>query len=215
MSLFALAGEGVTDQIVIENILCGHYKNIDDLDDEITYLQPPFDETDKKQKDHGGWEILLSYLGEKRFRDDVLNSDYIIIQIDTDVSEHKNFGVSHYDSQNKELPVAQLIDDIKQYLIEKIGSNFYKETQEKIIFAISVHSLECWILSHFEQKKEKTKNCLKALEKALQKSINKNYKFYAELSRPFTKHNTLLKTVAKNRSFKIFISNLPSLDPDV
>lgn len=86
MAKFGLACEGVTDQIVIENILCGFYKNLEDLDEDIQPLQPPFDETTKKQSDFSNWELLLKYLSTKRFRDDVLNSEYIIIQIDTDDS---------------------------------------------------------------------------------------------------------------------------------
>jgi len=87
MAKFALACEGVTDQIVIENILCGFYKDYDDLDEEIQPLQPPFDATTQKHKEgeFGGWERLLEYLSLKRFRDDVLNSEYVIIQIDTDI----------------------------------------------------------------------------------------------------------------------------------
>ena len=70
--LFGLACEGVTDQITIENILCGYFDN-PDLEDEVKYLQPTFDETDQKQKNFGGWEMLLAYLGKTDFRDDVLN----------------------------------------------------------------------------------------------------------------------------------------------
>jgi len=105
MAKFALACEGVTDQIVIENILCGFYKEYDDLDEEIQPLQPPYDATTQKQKEDefGGWEMLLKYLSEKRFRDDVLNSEYLIVQIDTDISEHVNFGVSQQNLSTEEL----------------------------------------------------------------------------------------------------------------
>jgi len=41
MAKFALACEGITDQIVIENILCGFYQGYDDLDEEIQPLQRP------------------------------------------------------------------------------------------------------------------------------------------------------------------------------
>jgi hypothetical protein len=73
--LFGLACEGPTDQITIENILCGYFGN-PDLDADITKLQPPFDETDQKQGT-GGWPILLKYLASARFRDDILNTEFI------------------------------------------------------------------------------------------------------------------------------------------
>jgi hypothetical protein len=210
MAKFALACEGITDQIVIENILCGFYKDYDDLDEEIQPLQPPYDMTTQKQKEgeFGGWEMLLEYLSEKRFRDDVLNSEYVIVQIDTDISEHINFGVTQ---QN--LSTQELIKKIIERLITQIESKttFYKEHQEKIIFAISVHSLECWILPLFNlAKNEKISGCFEALQRASKKiKVDKNYATYDKLSQPFLKHKELIKVVSKNSSFKIFIHNLP------
>jgi hypothetical protein len=210
MAKFALACEGITDQIVIENILCGFYKDYDDLDEEIQPLQPPYDMTTQKQKEgeFGGWEMLLEYLSEKRFRDDVLNSEYVIVQIDTDISEHINFGVTQ---QN--LSTQELIKKIIERLITQIESKttFYKEHQEKIIFAISVHSLECWILPLFNlAKNEKISGCFEALQRASKKiKVDKNYATYDKLSQPFLKHKELIKVVSKNSSFQIFIHNLP------
>ena len=53
--------EGITDYIVIENIICG-YLGIDD--DDIYQLQPVLDETSQKQASDsfGGWEKVLTYL---------------------------------------------------------------------------------------------------------------------------------------------------------
>jgi len=206
---FGLACEGITDQIVIENILCGHYKEYDDLDEEIHPLQPARDETGKSG--FSNWEILLKYLSEKRFKDDVLNSEYIVIQIDTDISEHVNFNVSHSDKENKELSTEKLIENIKSHLIEKIGTEFYDGHKEKIIFAISVHSLECWILPLYKKlEKEKTKGCNSALKIASKEiSVEKNQKTYDELSRPFLKNKILKKQ--KNSSLKNFILNLPTI----
>jgi len=208
---FGLACEGLTDQIVIENILIGYYKDCDDLNDEIHPLQPARDETDKAT--FGGWEILLKYLSETRFRDDVLNSEYVVIQIDTDDSEHVNFNVPHSDEDNKELSSEKLIENIKDNLINKIGIEFYDENKEKIIFAISVHSLECWILPLYKEiQKEKTKNCFQALQRESKElTVQKNYKSYDALSQALSKHKTLLKITKKNSSLKIFVSNLPKL----
>lgn len=43
---FGLACEGITDQISLENILCGYFED-PDLDEDIQYLQPFLDETDQ------------------------------------------------------------------------------------------------------------------------------------------------------------------------
>ena len=162
MAKFGLATEGITDQIVIENILCGFYKDLED--DEIQAFQPAYDETTKKQKEEqfGGWEMLLEYLSEKRFRDDVLNSEYVIVQIDTDICEHKNFDVKKDTSC-----VVTFIESIKTKLISSIDKNesFYESNKEKIIFAISVHELECWLLPICKNfKNEKITGCFEALQ---------------------------------------------------
>jgi hypothetical protein len=207
MAKFALACEGVTDQIVIENILCGFYQEYKNLDEVIQPLQPPFDATTKKQKEgeFGGWEMLLEYLSLKRFRDDVLNSEYVIIQIDTDISEHPNFGVSQ---QN--LSTEELIDKVKKRLIAQIDKTeaFYGSYHEKIIFAISVHSLECWILPlHKDMKSEKIMGCFESLQRKIK--AEKNYTTYDALSRPLLKNKKLLKIATKNSSLQIFIHALP------
>ena len=211
MAKFALACEGVTDQIVIENILCGFYKDYDDLDEEIQPLQPPFDATNQKQLEgeFGGWEMLLEYLSQKRFRDDVLNSEYIIIQIDSDISEHVNFGVPQ-----KDLSTEALIEKVIERLIAQIDSKeaFYAEHKSKIIFAISVHSLECWILPIYKSsKKEKVTGCFETLQRESKKiKVFKEYKVYDKLSQDFLKHKKLMKLVSKNSSFQIFIEALAS-----
>jgi hypothetical protein len=214
MAKFALACEGITDQIAIENILCGFYKDYDDLDEEIEPLQPPYDTTIQKQKDgeFGGWEMLFSYLSEKRFRDDVVNSEYLIIQIDSDISEHKNFSVSHRDSANNELSVEELIENISNRLIKQIDlkQDFYQEYKDRIIFAISVHDLECWILPHYAtHRNEKIKGCGEALKRALKGNIAKEYKAYDKLTKPFIKNKNLSKLIPKSKSLEIFINNLP------
>jgi len=216
MAKFGLITEGITDQIVIENILCGFYKDYEDLDEEIYALEPPRDETDMKQaySEFGmGWTAIFNYLSETRFRDDVLNSNYVIIQIDTDIAEDFNCSI------NQNQTIDKIIECTMQQIIEKIDGKekFYEENKEKIIFAISVHSLECWILPLFKDiKKEEILTCadrlnssMKKLSKKLQLDTTKNYKNYDKLSQKFLKQKELIKIKSKNTSFEIFINSLP------
>lgn len=213
MAKFGLVTEGITDQIVIENILCGFYKDYDDLDEEIFPLEPPRDETDNKQahSEFGiGWSAIFNYLSEARFRDDVLNSAYVIIQIDTDIAEEM------FCSKNQ--AVEEIITCVIQKMIEKIDSkvDFYEGHREKIIFAISVHSLECWLLPLYDTNKtEKIHECEEKLKVAVFKAskklkTEKNYRNYDKLSQPFLKHKKLINVASKNSSFGIFINSLPS-----
>jgi hypothetical protein len=213
--LFGLACEGVTDQITIENILCGYFKNLDD--EEITHLQPLFDETDQKQKDFGGWQMLLAYLGTTRFRDDVLNNKFIIIQVDTDVSSEIGFDVLQVDANNQPLTPEELITNVIVKLVETIEDGevgFYQPHSEKIIFCISVHSLECWLYAYHNKKtlsKPKITGCYGALSYLLPDTA-KTYRCYDELSRYFLKHKNIELVVTKDPSFHVFIQALKKIE---
>ena len=213
MAKFGLITEGITDQIVIENILCGFYKDYEDLDEDISAIEPPRDETDKQQghSEFGtGWSAIFSYLSEKRFRDDVDNSEHVIIQIDTDIAEDFNCSI------NQNQTIEEIIECTMQKMIEKIDEKeiFYEENKGKIIFAISIHSLECWILPIYSQKNEVIHKCFDKLNIEVPKvskklKVNKTYNDYDKLSRIFVKHKELMKIKSKNSSFEIFIDNLP------
>ncbi len=240
MAKFGLVTEGITDQIVIENILCGFYKDYDDLDEEIFPLEPPRDETDNKQahSEFGtGWSAIFNYLSETRFRDDVLNSKYVIIQIDTDIAGEFDCSITQ--------PFEDIINCVIQKFINKINSSvftkistfkwrininpslldyqyllFYTRYAHRIIFAISVHSLECWILPIYKTKKvEQIIECEKKLKYAVATSTskrikklktNKKYDDYNKLSQDFLNYKKLMKIVSQNSSFQIFIEALPS-----
>jgi hypothetical protein len=213
---FGIAFEGVTDYITLENILCGYFKNLDS--DDIKDLQPQLDETDKKQLDFGGWGELVKYLKSTYFRDNLLNTEFIIIQIDTDISQ--DFGVSHYDKNNQELAPEQLVENIKNRLISFINteeSSFYEYYADKIIFAICVHSLECWIYA-FYNKKSLSKPKITGCGKALNHLLNvqgfdgiKDKKLYIEYSKIFLKRKNIDAVAQKDTSFNFFIQQLSNI----
>lgn len=208
MAKFGLACEGITDQIVLENILCGYYHNYDDLDEEIIPLEPPRDETNKKQEEGtGGWTRLLTYLSESRFKDDVLNNEFVVIQIDTDISDEVGFDVF-----KSTLSTPDFIVKIIERLVEEIGDDFFIANKSKILFAISVHSLECWILPLYKKyKSEKKNNCAESLKREANSfKTEKNYTNYDKLTQKFTKNKILLQIIKKNISFDIFIKSLPT-----
>lgn len=210
MSKFGIIGEGITDQITIENILCGFFEN-PDLNEEIKYLQPP-----PNKPDGGGWRAVLQYLTLEDFRNDVLNNQFVILQIDTDVSEKKDFGVAHKDSTGTELSVEQLIEHIIIRLIENINSgesDFYENHVQRIIFAISVHSLECWLVAHYATQTT-IHNCfdeLKAVVNPNQIRVAKKQPNYDKLSQPFLNRENIEIVAQKERSFNLFIQQLQSI----
>lgn len=206
--------EGITDQEIISNILFGYFENPNLI---INELQPLRDETDRNKSSYfGGWGNLIEYCKSEIFKYAFQSVDYVIIQIDTDVCE--DYHISKREN-GKELNPEQLIEKVINIFIEIIGNDFYKLIEQRIIFAVSVHSIECWLLPVYytDSKKSKTVNCLQTLNQALQKKgftidkNNKNFEYYREISEVFIKKKKLNQYYSQNPSFEIFIKNLDFL----
>jgi hypothetical protein len=72
MKRFLFAGEGLTDYIVIRNLLIGFFK---DKNLAISRLLP-------RDKEPVGWGNVLNYLSTDEFREGVNNTEYIVVQIE-------------------------------------------------------------------------------------------------------------------------------------
>ena len=209
MISFGLIAEGLTDQIVIEDILAGYFNS---AYIEVTPLQPKRDKSKT-----GGWTLVFDYCRSKKFQEAFQFIDYIIIQIDTDVSE--DYGVAKLD-ENGEFTPQQLIGKVIEKFRNAIGDDFYSKYQQKIIFAISVHSIECWLLPLYytdKKKKSKVKNCLDTLNLQVEKKHKfridaKNPEYYREISEQYCKHKVLMKHYAENPRLKNFIEKIQSRD---
>ncbi|MCP4219042.1 MAG: phage tail protein [bacterium] len=220
MPLFRLIAEGITDLNTLDMILSIFYN---DPKLEVEYLQPKPDATDRsKQGGGGGWGLVLNYLQSETFTE-ALTPPYndcdffIVIQIDTDVSQ--DFGIPHYEA-GSDVPPQELFDMVKEKLIAEMDQELYRLHKERFIFAICIHSLECWFLPLFckdKSKKTRTKNCLEHLNRELKASKKhppispegKKPRLYEKMARGFKNHKTLMKRAAENPSFKIFIDSLP------
>ena len=216
MNTFAGITEGITDQKVIKNILAGYFNP----DITINWLQPLEDETDTyRQSSDGGWELVLKYCESDEFKEAFQLNLYVIIQIDTDVSP--KYGVPHQDQGIDILP-DKLIQLVIEKIKNRIGEEFYEENQERIIFAITVHSVECWLLplhckdNKKDYKKAALNNCLYHLKEAIKKADlptikkfrEKDPKYYELISRQYSKRKTLINSYKHNPSLKIFIEEI-------
>jgi hypothetical protein len=209
---FAGITEGITDQIIIENILVGYFNP----DVDVNWLQPLRDTTDaNRASNYGGWSQVFEYCQTEDFKEAFQFNEYIIIQIDTDVSE-EHYDIPHRNPDGGELSPKELIENAIARFKLLIGENFYSQYEDKIIFAIAVHSTECWLLPLYytDSKKAKIKNCLTTLNQALKKegfTINPNHKkpeYYRNISSKYCKRKTLLGCYKENPSFKIFIETV-------
>lgn len=203
MEKIGLACEGVTDRAVIKNILCGYF-SIQSPQNYINELSPP----------QGGWNPLLNYLKTERFRDDVESHSCIILQIDTDVSA--DFDVKHTDDSGNLLTPIELIERIVAMMRAKIAegdSDFYADNSQKIIFAICVHSIECWLLVFYDTTSTHAmdyscKENLKKFKFPCNTQLAKKQRNYDIISAPFLEPANITTVAAKNESFNHFIQQL-------
>ena len=222
MPTFALIAEGITDQVALDAILEGYYRDRTDDGIDVNPLQPRRDETDRTrvaEDTFGGWELVLEFCADHaRIAEALVLNDYLIIQIDTDCGDHPRYGVNlTVDGQDKS--VGELVGAVRLKLIETLGAPLYERNRDRIFFAICVHSLECWLLPIHETqdgKRKKTKSCETHLQVTLCRSglpYQKDYDTYSSLSRDYRKRDFVTRHLRYNESFEIFILSLPDLTP--
>jgi hypothetical protein len=212
MSGFAIVSEGRTDYAVIKNIVLGWFKD-QDVEPFLKPYQP--DATAEGQnawQQFGNWENVLRYLREKKHRDALDFADYLIVQIDTDQSEHQNFGVSQREN-NQQLDPSAMVAKVAEKLREIIGQSDIEFYGDRIIFAICVREIECWLLPLWDASKaEKCEGCTNAVNRALTKAnlatLNKDQSRYEAASSQYTKRNVLLTDGPKNPSLRLFLNEL-------
>jgi hypothetical protein len=224
MARFGLVTEGITDQKVLEGILIGLYgKNV-----ETDPLQPTRDETNKNlATEAGNWHKVMEYCKSDKLKTALLQEDYlVIIQVDTDVLVTENvpqaYQISLHNEVGEELNVEETIEVVRQKLITLMSQEFYEANQHKIIFAIAVHSTECWLLPAYlendKKKAGKLVNCLDELNKALIKGkekfyINeKNPEYYEIMAKRYWKGKFLKKVYTYNPSLRLFVEDLEARD---
>jgi hypothetical protein len=211
---FGLVAEGSSDHSVLKNILIGLFGN--DVFEEITELQPDFGASnDEPAKEFGGWYNVFQYCRSQDFAKAFDDIQCLVIQIDTDVSEHTHFDIKQTDESGKKLTPEVLVQKVRekfeQIITDEFGQIFLEKYQDRILFAISVDEIECWLLPLYytDNTKSKTNNCdFKLHEKAgkfEKKSID-----YDKVSREYRKNKTLMKSYQENPSLKIFVETVLS-----
>jgi hypothetical protein len=205
MDKFAGITEGITDQKVISNILIGFFN---DRNITINWLQPP------KIGKSGGYGEVFKYCRSRRFRKAFDDHEYVIIHIDSDISSR--FNVFHQDENGKLLTPEQLIEKVIDKFRSDIGEDFYDQNASRIIFAIAVHSIECWLLPLcLPEKKAEIDDCMNILKRDLPNFQPKDHKYYQEISMEYANKSSLLKLYPENPSLKIFIEQLASKNIEI
>lgn len=200
-----IIAEGESDQIAIEAIVQSYLK---DKDITLDPLQP------KKGKS-GGWPLVIDYCKSNDFRESLpYNDGLIIIHIDCDVLRGDSLPADCI-MQFNNLSIGQTFEMVKQKLIEFITVEVFEKAKDKIVFAITIDSLECWFLPiYYDQKSKqnKTTGCLEALNIELNKKEgfyikDKDEEKYRTISKHYFERGMIDKCYKKNESFKLFIDD--------
>lgn len=205
--IFGLIGEGPSDHAILHRILAGYF---DDPSLAPNPLQPP-------PGVEGGWTQVLYYCGSDYFVGAFEFADYVIVQIDSDVCEDPGYEVSRRDANGVERSIDDLIDAIRERLVRAMGEAVYQRFRERILFAICVDSIECWLLPLFFQdgRRAKTTNCLGTLNQRLSATLgfsidekNKQIKYYQKILRSYPKRKQLPSFYQSNPSLSRSVAEL-------
>jgi hypothetical protein len=166
---FAIVAEGITDQIVLKNIILAYY---DDREPEplIVFEQPPLDTTGTAGLPHpaGGWTLVVRYLRERKYRQALQLNQYVVIQIDSDIAAE--LGVPRPSGCSDEAFIELIINK----LCACIDGADLPEVRERLLFAIGFDEIECWLLPLIFDRSDKSMlakdtGCLEAINHKLRR----------------------------------------------
>lgn len=223
MVTFGIIAEGITDQYVIENILRGFFADAAE-EPVVNYVQPPLDATARGgQPPPAGWTLVFRALADGEHRKALQFNDFLVIQVDTDVCEEKGFDVPRREN-GRELSPDELAARVSARLRVCLGEDFCRAHGDKVIFAVAVHSTECWLLPllYPDKKAQKITGCLEAANQALRRANqkpltsgdSKQIKAYDDASRPYARRRELKKHQGRNPSLAWFVRQLGERFPD-
>lgn len=214
---FALITEGVSENRIIKQIISKYFKG-----HEIFFRDAQPQIVNDKQETVGGWNEVLKYCERTAdLKEIFINSDFLVIQIDTDMCETAPFNVRHLDADNRLKTLDNLYEDVIQKLKSQISEEILDQHSENIIFAICIHSIECWLLPlqlvnhHITD----TRNCLPTLNKELRrknlkpialttKNSPKSIVAYDAILRGWKKSDDIIEASENNIGFSKFIESL-------
>lgn len=169
MRTVGLICEGVSEINIMTRIL-SKYLN----DDVIVNPIEPETKTENGyfvQSGYGGWQQVLAHCNDETVEKILDFNDFLLVQIDTDASIQKGYDVNPLDENGHPKDVAVFFQDVKKRLLANISEEVQAKYERRILFAICMNELECWLLPLYcsSSIRCKTNNCLYALNQALGK----------------------------------------------
>jgi len=171
-----------------------------------------------KPEESGGWSEVFKYCESEDFKDAFSANDFIVIQIDTDFMSGDSVGEKYRINNIKDLDVKETVEAFREKIVELIGEDFYEKCSHRIVFAIAVDLIECWLLPAYLRNKKttasKTTGCIGALNQVFKKegfTIDpkaKGQTDYTKLAKNFRKKKDIKKYAIQQESFGLFLENL-------
>ncbi len=213
---FALITEGASEHRIIRHIILKYFR---EYDPDINQIQPKL--INEKQITIGGWNEVLKYCERKELKDILVENDYLIIQIDTDQSQQEPFSINHSNYDNSIKTSDQLYHEVCDKLRNLMSSNLNNEDFNKVIFAVCIHTTECWLLPIYyaNNQRNATTTCISRLNTALRRQNiptispnNKNsvnsIRIYEAILRNWRNRNDIAQSAIYNSGFNRFIQSL-------
>jgi hypothetical protein len=218
---FGVICEGPSDYRIVKRIVDVYFKG----DEPFTSCYQP-KQLRSGKSDFGGWPRVLECCSDDTLKEIFEFNDYAIIQIDTDCSQDSPFDVPHLGNDGQPKSHEQLCEDVIEKLNGLMVQPEVQANRHRILFAICIHSIECWLLPivYNDNRKENTNNCLDTLNRAIQqkykgmvvlKKSNKNenagIKVYDKLISDWKRKTDIVDTAQYNTGFKAFVHSLDQI----
>jgi hypothetical protein len=213
---FALITEGPSEHRIIKHIITKYFKG---LEPEINQIQPKL--VGERPASPGGWNEVLKYCERKELNDILIENDYLVIQIDTDQSQTSPFNIDHLGSDGQAKSSEQLHADVIQKLQTLILPEILEKNGNNILFAVCIHTIECWLLPlcYSDNRRTKTTNCIVTLNAALRKqnkpiipidgkNSNVGKKAYDSVLQNLNRKTDIIVNAQYNFGFNSFVQSL-------
>ncbi|MEI7726766.1 MAG: hypothetical protein WCK09_16775 [Bacteroidota bacterium] len=218
---FGVICEGPSDFRIIKRIIESFFKGEDPT---IVCYQPK--QLPSGKSDFGGWTGVLGNCRNDTLKEIFEFNNYAIIQIDTDCLQDKPFNVPHIGQSGKIKSDTQLCDNVIAKLNSIIFQPEIQDNKRRILFAVCIHSIECWLLPvlYSNNRKSHTTNCINLLNLAIQKKYkgmaylnekNKNepngIKVYDAIIANWKRKTDITAVSLNNAGFQKFVESLTNI----
>ena len=159
-----LIAEGASELRILKHII-GRYLG---TEHDINEIQPKTN-AQGTQIVPGGWDrVITTFEFENTVKNALVENDYVLIQIDTDQAQTAPFSVNVLDENGQYCKPEVLHQRVSERILNNIP-NLIDSERERVILAICISEIECWLLPLYynDSKRCKTTGCITLLNQKL------------------------------------------------